>query len=395
MENATSSANNSNNSSSGTCSFCGIVSCLSLKRCSRCKITEYCTVACQKNAWPSHKMECCRIIGADAAATSTSAERSKATSTFLRQCKRQGTPIFYASMTAYGIVMPGMVTNDARIPRNFGLKQQATLHFMEGPSRTGTSLGNLRYEASYRDYYHDLIDETNGPVWMSFFQHPDNAEHAEHTCGILGNLAVIYRRRGGGEYERKCEEVLDLWQKVFDLYKAHGVYAPNVREHAACADALEFKTNIVRYNLMYQTQRYEECVAIYPILFLYECNYNVSFDNQSYLFMIEAILRKTPPISAATIRSLTHDEIMRIVLAPLQNDASTADTGANDQKQQAFNARLSLPTCAGCQLPANAVDHFKKCPRCHTNRPTFYCGKQCQKKDWKVHKKICGKSASS
>ena len=35
-----------------------------------------------------------------------------------------------------------------------------------------------------------------------------------------------------------------------------------------------------------------------------------------------------------------------------------------------------------------AMDTFKKCRGC---KAVVYCGKACQKKDWKTHKKVCNK----
>jgi uncharacterized paraquat-inducible protein A len=137
--------------------------------------------------------------------------------------------------------------------------------------------------------------------------------------------------------------------------------------------------NVIRLNLMFQTKRYTECVAIYPKLLEYELKYKLSFEAQQYLFMVPMILNKPP--TAATLRSLMDDEIMKIVLAPLQNGEKTADEVMQDNR-----ARLALHSCACCERKEHAMGQFKRCPRC---KDTFYCGKICQKKDWKGHKKVC------
>jgi hypothetical protein len=140
-------------------------------------------------------------------------------SSTIRKAKRQRAPMVCMSLTAYGLVAPGLPIPDDRIPRNFALKQQATLNLQEGPSRTGTTLGNMRYETSYLEYYEDLL--ANEAIWMTFFHHPAHTDHSEHTCGILGTLATIYRRRDSVESLQRCEEVLIMWKKVFDIYKAN------------------------------------------------------------------------------------------------------------------------------------------------------------------------------
>lgn len=47
-----------------------------------------------------------------------------------------------------------------------------------------------------------------------------------------------------------------------------------------------------------------------------------------------------------------------------------------------------LPSCANCKETAAAknLESLKACSRCKT---TLYCGRDCQKADWKAHKKSC------
>ncbi|KAH6892426.1 hypothetical protein B0T10DRAFT_294595 [Thelonectria olida] len=48
-------------------------------------------------------------------------------------------------------------------------------------------------------------------------------------------------------------------------------------------------------------------------------------------------------------------------------------------------------SCTICKKPDTEVS-IKRCAKCSD---TPYCSRECQKKDWKAHKKICGKSAGA
>ena len=51
----------------------------------------------------------------------------------------------------------------------------------------------------------------------------------------------------------------------------------------------------------------------------------------------------------------------------------------------------TIKSCANCDKADNPETPFKRCSRCQTS---YYCSKDCQKADWKEHKKSCGPSAS-
>jgi splicing suppressor protein 51 len=53
----------------------------------------------------------------------------------------------------------------------------------------------------------------------------------------------------------------------------------------------------------------------------------------------------------------------------------------------------ATPICGNCKKTAAAANlsALKACAKCKT---TQYCGRDCQKADWKVHKKVCATNAS-
>lgn len=63
------------------------------------------------------------------------------------------------------------------------------------------------------------------------------------------------------------------------------------------------------------------------------------------------------------------------------------------EPQESASSSFSPPAnkCASCNtLETDPEKPLKPCAKCQTVR---YCSRDCQKKDWKVHKKICATAA--
>ncbi|KAJ9157492.1 Tudor domain-containing protein 1 [Pleurostoma richardsiae] len=58
-----------------------------------------------------------------------------------------------------------------------------------------------------------------------------------------------------------------------------------------------------------------------------------------------------------------------------------------DEQNTAQSGPLPLPCCATCKKTPPEVT-LKRCAKCSV---TSYCSRDCQKTDWKTHKKACGK----
>jgi hypothetical protein len=238
----------------------------------------------------------------------------------------------------------------------------------------------MKGESLYREYYDDIV--ANREKWMDFFDYKENSVHAEHTCGILGTLATIYRQRG---VLADCEEVLDMELDVLTRYR-RSVAGMEV-EQVRCCERLTFLYHNIRYNVCFQTQRYEQCVELFRELAAHELKAGVDFASSGVLFMIPAILDKPP--TAAVLRELTDVEVMSVVLAPLHRQAATGKDGLDVEERK---KRVGLRHCAVCHAQEPAMDLFKKCRGC---KDVVYCGKVCQKSDWKTHKKLCNKATGA
>jgi hypothetical protein len=58
--------------------------------------------------------------------------------------------------------------------------------------------------------------------------------------------------------------------------------------------------------------------------------------------------------------------------------------------QSCSNLTGKLERCSGCGKIEGKKNEFKKCSRCQV---AVYCGRDCQKADWKAHKKVCASLA--
>ena len=356
-----------------------------LKKCRPCRQTQYCNIECQRSHWKDHKKQCNARVNAmkhlmkmgtdnEQSEESKATEKSaKQTSKTLKKAAKSGKPIMTISETAFGIVGPGFPLPPG-VPQNFALKQEATLQLQRGVSSSGEGLGNKRGEMMYLDYYDDIC--VNEKEWMDFFVHPKNYIHAEHTCGILGTLATIYRQRGT---LKECEEVLNMEDKVLVRY-GKNCEASCIREQINCYQSLKHKARIIRYNMCFQQKKYREyCIDAFRELLDYEFKRNLHFDRQEFLFLVHFILNKIP--TAKVLKKLTDEEIMKCVLAPLKHS-----NGQLPQHMLSNQEQVKLQVCANCQVEERALRQHKACTRCKT---TYYCGRDCQVNHWKQHKPTC------
>lgn len=231
----------------------------------------------------------------------------------------------------------------------------------------------MKGEAKYREYYDGILQEKD--VWMNFFEHPGNMQHCEHTCGILGTLATTYRQRR--DYE-SCGRVLDLEDELLELYGGHTRLEGVPDGARRCYAGLHYKCLMIRYNMNLALQQYDKNIPIFRRQVDYELRYNLGFEQQEYLFLTEAVLGKKNP-TAKYLKRLSDANIMSMIMAPVK---MAREQGIGSKEKQ----RVALNTCGNCGMEEKALAQFPGCSVC---KKTYYCGKECQKAHWKIHKNDC------
>jgi len=268
------------------CSSCLKLS-ASLLDCGSCRTVKYCDRTCQKAHWKAHKKACREFLKANLDEVGNS----------IREAKVNSRPILNVS-GVYG----------DNFPENFSLKQQATTVFFMEASMANGKIGGYKSEAVYRAYFDDLV--TDKATWMSMFEVPENFQHAENTCGILGTLATLYRVDGKLEI---CEKVLDMEQDVLIRYQR--VIEGKDHAQVVCCDELAYKYYLVRYNMHFQKKQYNKCIDYFRKLLDHELKYEFDFEAQNFLFMVTMILGKNP--SKQVVDRLSEKEMLKLVKAPL------------------------------------------------------------------------------
>lgn len=65
---------------------------------------------------------------------------------------------------------------------------------------------------------------------------------------------------------------------------------------------------------------------------------------------------------------------------------------ADSHPRGTSSTEIPTSSCATCQKTGSSSQPLKKCAKCHE---TTYCSRDCQKADWKRHKKDCARLASA
>ena len=225
--------------------------------------------------------------------------------------------------------------------------------------------------------FRELLDAVNEErdVWMQYIARRENSVVAERMCGSIGTLALIQRQRGDPDLATKT---LPIYSQIIKLYRNSVAGSINPQE-ISCCEGLTYKYNSIRWNMALESDASPEIILdIFKQQSLHEIEYMFfDKDQQNFLFMIRPNSRNEAGISA-----LTWEKISPFVvkLKKISQDQRRTNT--------AMYKRVMLSVCDYCGSTEECRGDYSKCGRCVK---VYYCGTDCQKAAWAMHKKVCKK----
>ncbi|KAL7491697.1 hypothetical protein ACHAWT_000990 [Skeletonema menzelii] len=365
-----------------------------LKFCTACHLVKYCGVECQREHRSMHKKACkeraaellrCSTANITAASDDGGGKLSKLSRNEvnhdeLARMVENGDIdtdriIFASSQT---VTLPSSLSDGADLESAVNeakliadrrmVLQQAHLRF-SCLARMSYNSG-LDFERYYRDLYEDILKYHD--VWFDKLFNVDNVDPtpAEFTTGILGTLCTILRQRGDLE---ECTEVMKTYMAVLKRYQQM-TEGCGSKAQVDCCEGLTFKANIIRLNLGVQIEDRAMAMTAFHDVVRYEKKEKAAgrydVDNSPDM---DGILESF--FGHNDYDSIDDDDIY-MVLSFMNKDVNRDGPQLKPRECGYWN----------CDNKEQMSGDFNLCSKCH-KQP--YCGRDCQVKDWKIHKLLC------
>jgi len=265
--------------------------------------------------------------------------------------------------------------------------------------------GDLTIAATQEYFAKSLLDDmvANKSDYELLLEPLDMYLWSERLCGILGTLATIYRQR---ESFAECRLLLEGWYvHIINKHKHHvetriklKVPAPLDRPQsgytmAECLRVLTYKYHRIRLNLA--TDLYMRSIEPYinagdslRIAMQEEIDTGVGpdSDNNEFSWMLSHYFKK--PCNSKGLKAVSDQSLNDIGLKQVAQ-AMARQNKTNPAVYMEANRHSDaavLKQCATCGEKEEFIGLLLACGGC---RSKHYCTKECQKKDWKSHKKVC------
>eukprot|EP00985_Skeletonema_marinoi_P016042 scaffold8511_cov134-Skeletonema_marinoi.AAC.1 len=360
---------------------------IKLKNCTACHLVRYCGVECQREHRPKHKKACKKRAAELRCKTSNAvivggggggqlSNNNELDSDRLARMVESGDistdRILFACPQdvdiAPGADFQSAIDEAKLIADRRMVLQQAHLRFGT-LSRVSYNSG-LDFERYYRDLYEDI--QKYHDVWFDKLFNVDNPNptHAEFTTGILGTLCTILRQRGDLE---ECAEIMKTYMAVLKRYQQQ-TEGCGVAAQVDCCEGLTFRANLIRCNLGVQLGDKEMAMTAFHDVVKYEKKEKAAgrYTDDS-----------CPDLDGMLECFFGHRDYDRIDDDDIFNALTFMDKECNKDGPQ-----LKPRECSyyNCDKKEQMSGDFNLCSKCH-KQP--YCGKECQVRDWKIHKLLC------
>lgn len=245
----------------------------------------------------------------------------------------------------------------------------------------------FKAERYFKEFYDNLV--ANSHDWDLFYS-LENEQYmwAERSCGILGNLAAIYRQRGCLQdsidvmfyYKKRILEYNKLTMKR----RQQGI---NTVDELVCCRELTYKYHRVAINLAADCDVHDvsydtsDIHKSYRHLMAYEIEKGLidNDDTNEFTWMLESMLNR--PMTMQTLNTTTNEELIFLHYTTVTFNKQRLPPKGNeidpDEYKKQFPGKsiggpVKLHNCAQCNSTEPFIAAFKKCGKCHTTR---YCSK--------------------
>lgn len=191
--------------------------------------------------------------------------------------------------------------------------------------------------------------------------------------GILGTLATMLRQRG--EVQR-AHKILKLNQKVLERYQAQTRLVPHNYQQVFSCESLTYKFHLIVVNAERQLGNKIPAVASFRGAVTFEIQQHYTYEQQNLGFMLSMVLAdlEADYMTMKYLNEVSDDKIWAILM---QSQTYSKTPPSPD---------VLLRDCGLCNSTEKKRGDYQSCSRC---KVVQYCSKECQKKDWKLHKRVC------
>lgn len=196
------------------------------------------------------------------------------------------------------------------------IQQEANSAFMTAAS--GQDNRSDECEVKYLSLYDDMVQHSG--VWFGeIFVSVQNHVFLEQSCGIIGTLGSIQKKKGKFD---KVQEIIAVYTKVMNAYRDmvtnHLSNGINGHMFKASMDSLTYKYDLLVSNTYQKLEEKEKCLPSFRRGVEYELKHNFSMEQQSLAFIIPGALGmndpRYEPLTLQKLRDVSDDKCWEALL---------------------------------------------------------------------------------